>query len=470
MVGGYNLNTKNNIVVIGDIFLDEYIFGNINRISPEAPVQILNEKNIEYRLGGAANLAANIKNLGSKVLLISTCGSDNEAKEIKKLLKKRNIKNKVFINKKYSTIKKTRFVSLYPNKQQILRVDREMEDSNFNIEIDSSIRSIISKAKLVLISDYGKGFVKNISSIKKLCKLHKIKILIDPKGDDFKKYSGVYLLKPNLKEFINIVGKYKSESEFNRKAIKLCKSLNLNYLLITSGSNGVYLCHKNSIMHYPNLKKVEVFDVTGAGDTLLAALGYMISRNENINNSINFSLSAASISVSKFGTSLANIEEIFQINKEFPKSNIRPFIKYISNLKKNNTIVMTNGCFDILHAGHIHFFKEAKSKGDILIVAVNDDYSVKLNKGKNRPINSLKDRKKVLSSISYIDYIIDFSEKDPSKLILELNPNILVKGSDYKINQIINYKKILKKGIQISLIEHYNNKSTSNIIKNINNL
>ena len=463
------LLSKSKILVFGDVMLDRYVSGSVDRVSPEAPVPVLKPIKEEIRLGGAANVALNLSSLGSKVSLIGITGKDSSSKQISNLIKENKIKNEL-VHSSLPTITKLRLLS---SKQQLLRVDNEEEFTKNDWQsakrrFDKSIG--LSSSNLLIISDYGKGTLQDIPAlIKKAKKLNKM-VLVDPKGNNFSKYKGADIITPNFSEFIGEVGPVGSEREISSKAKSLIKSLNLGALLVTRGSEGMTLFkkEKNKIdrSNFPTQAK-EVFDVSGAGDTVIASLAAALSAGFDISSAVKLANVAAGIVVGKSGTATAYLSEIEpQFSDDDLVFSLGEVKKYSSILKKNNKkVVFTNGCFDILHAGHVHYLEQAKKMGDELVVGLNSDSSVKALKGKKRPINNLQHRAKVLSSLRCVDKIVSFEDETPIKLIKAIKPDVLVKGGDYKVKDVVGHKDVGSWGGKVKIIPMVPGLSTTNIIK-----
>ena len=464
--------SKGNVVVIGDIILDRYISGSVDRVSPEAPVPVLRPSTEEIRLGGAANVALNLSSLGAKATLIGVTGKDQPSKQIKELLKQNNIKSSI-TQSKLPTISKLRLLAA---QQQLIRIDNEEEflDEDWISSLSSYKKQIsLNKNKVLIISDYGKGTLKNIPIlIREAKKLNKI-ILIDPKGDDFTKYKSANIITPNFSEFQRVVGSIKNETDLTKKGKELIKFLKLDALLITRGSEGMTLLETLSgkIMRsdFPTEAK-DVFDVSGAGDTVIASIGAGLAGNFSLSDSIKLANIAAGIVVGKSGTATVSQSEIDPLlNRAESFLSIDEVKSYSQVLRQNNKkIVFTNGCFDILHAGHVEYLEAAKSLGDELIVGINSDDSVKALKGKGRPINKLTHRVKVLGSLKCVDKVVVFGDTTPIKLIKAIKPNVLVKGGDYKVKEIVGYQAVTKNGGSVVTIPLVEGLSTTNIISKMN--
>ena len=445
---------KKKITVIGDVMIDWYLHGESSRISPEAPVPVVKFKESKFQLGGAANVANNLKHLEIEPFLIGATGNDHFGSLLKEQLKAEKIKFNLLSEKSFQTICKQRLMS---SNQQLARIDYEQyfHGGKLTNTFNTFIKNI-AKTDLIIVSDYGKGTIFNARKLIQSAKKLKKKILIDPKGKDFTKYKGANLITPNKSEFENIMGKVGSKRDLANKAKKMLEHLNLESLIVTLGSEGMYVLKKSNkkiIGDFINAYPQEVFDVSGAGDTTISALGAALSEGNDIFSAAEFANLAASISVSKLGTSTVSIEEVTSL--ETSKGN------------KEQVIVFTNGCFDIIHSGHLDLLKEARSYGDKLIVGLNSDKSISKLKGPERPIIGQSERKKILLALKYVDEVIIFNEENPLKLIKKLKPSILVKGADYTKEQVIGGEFVESYGGQIKLVKLAKGKSTSNIINKI---
>ena len=445
---------KKKITVIGDVMIDWYLHGESSRISPEAPVPVVNFKESKFQLGGAANVANNLKHLEIEPFLIGAVGKDHFGLLLKEHLKAEKIKFNLLSEKSFQTICKQRLMS---SNQQLARIDYEQyfHASKLTNTFNTFIKNI-AKTDLIIVSDYGKGTVFNARKLIQSARKLKKKILIDPKGKDFKKYKGANLITPNKAEFENIMGKVGSKRDLVNKAKKMLEHLNLESLIVTLGSEGMYVLTKSNkkiIGDFINAYPQEVFDVSGAGDTTISALGAALSEGNDIFSAAEFANLAASISVSKLGTSTVSKDEVASL--EASKGN------------KEQVIVFTNGCFDIIHSGHLDLLKEARSYGDKLIVGLNSDKSISKLKGPERPIIDQSERKKILSALKFVDEVIIFNEENPLKLIKKLKPSILVKGADYTKEQVIGGEFVESYGGEIKLVKLTKGKSSSKIINKL---
>ena len=461
------------ILVVGDLMIDKYLWGECNRVSPEAPVQIINVKKETKVLGGAGNVANNLVSLGSSVEVLSVIGGCEISNELRELFNEINLSTDYLIEQKDRvTSKKTRIISA---QQQVIRYDIE-SDEVINKESEKKLieffKSIVNKFELVILSDYGKGVLTNsvVQEIIRIANSIGIKVIVDPKGSDYSKYSSAYLLTPNKKEASEATGINISDENSLKSALThLKESCKLNTSLITLSEDGIAI-FDDQFRSHPTVAK-EVFDVTGAGDTVIAALGYALATKQDIDSAVVLANLAAGVVVGKIGSATASFEEIISyesmLHHSSSEENIIPlkmFIKILNDLRKSkNKIVFTNGCFDILHVGHVKYLEKAKKLGDILIVGINSDSSVSRLKGEMRPINSLEDRSHIIASLKSVDYVIPFEEDTPIELIKAIVPDILAKGSDYKNKNVVG-EEIAKELVLIDFVE---GRSTSNTILKI---
>jgi len=461
------------ILVIGDLMIDKYLWGDCTRVSPEAPVQIINVKRETKVLGGAGNVAHNLVTLGSNVEVLSVIGGCEISNELRNLFRKINLGTDYLIEQKDRvTSKKTRIISAH---QQVIRYDIESDEDINKLSEQSLIdlyKSIINDFDLVVLSDYGKGVITNhvAQEVIRIANSFNIKVIVDPKGSDYSKYTSAYLLTPNKKEASEATGINISDQKSIKDALIHLKDFcKLNISLITLSEDGISLFDDQFRTH-PTVAR-EVFDVTGAGDTVIAALGYALAVKQDIDSAVILANLAAGVVVGKIGSATTSFKEIINYESLLNTSDCEAsvlslvaFIEILDNLRKSKKkVVFTNGCFDILHMGHVKYLEKAKKLGDILVVGINSDNSVARLKGKNRPINSLRDRSCVLASLKSVDYVIPFSEDTPIELITAIVPDILVKGGDYKNKEVVG-KDIAKELVLIDFIE---GKSTSNTIRRI---
>ena len=469
-----NLQNKSpRLLVIGDLMIDQYLWGSSERISPEAPVQVINIDRDSKVLGGAGNVVNNLKTLGAQVDIMSVVGSCEISSELMNLLEDIKVSTKFLITQKNRiSSKKTRIIA---SQQQVVRYDRESSD-DIDVESQKTIiktfNNIVNDYEVILLSDYGKGVLTNqlTQSLINTAKKYNKKVLVDPKGIDYLKYKGAFLLTPNKKEAsiatkINIL----DDASLTDAIIKLKSMCNLDISLITLSEHGIAI-YDEKLRTHPTAAK-EVFDVTGAGDTVLASLGFAIACGYSIDESVAFSNLAGGVVVGKIGSATATINEIIEYESSLNKSSSNKHIKSrieIANLSrelklKGKKIVFTNGCFDLLHAGHISYLETAKSFGDILILGLNSDRSVTSLKGMGRPINLEADRAYILAALEVVDYVVIFDEDTPYELIKSIEPHILVKGGDYKGKEVVG-RDIAD---NLKLVEFVDGKSSTKTIEKI---
>ena len=464
---------KPNILVIGDLMVDHYLWGTCDRISPEAPVQIIDIQNETKVLGGAGNVISNLLSLGAEVGVLSVVGDDSVAEEVKYLIDATDAKSFLILQKGRKTSKKSRIMA---SKSQVVRYDHESKN---NISFESTdkvyakLQQIVNGYDLILLSDYGKGVLTNdlTQRIIKIATLNNKKVIVDPKGKSYAKYAGAYFLTPNKKEAEVATGiKIDSEDSLRDALKELQKIASLEMSVITLSEDGIAVLKDKEVTVKPTVAK-EVFDVTGAGDTVLASLGYALAMTEDIFAALEFANLAAGVVVGKLGSATVTLDEIEDYKATLHKSSIDLHIKTVKEIKKvakrlrkqNKKIIFTNGCFDILHKGHVSYLNNAKALGDILIVGLNSDDSVKRLKGENRPINNHDDRAYILSALECVDYVVIFDEDTPYELIERVKPDILVKGADYEGKEVVG-SDIAKETVLIDFVE---GKSTTSTIEKI---
>jgi D-beta-D-heptose 7-phosphate kinase / D-beta-D-heptose 1-phosphate adenosyltransferase len=462
-------------LVVGDLMLDRYIFGEITRISPEAPIPILKKSNEQFRMGGAANVAANLSGLGIKTTIAGLIGKDINGENLTQLIREKLISTKGVIKSKGPTTTKTRIIS---GQQQIIRIDEE----EILLSLDkNSIKKILDLIKqrpsIIVISDYAKGLIslELMKSIVKTAKKMKIPVIADPKGNDLEKYKGVTALTPNKNEACTLTNnKGRNELALEKSLKKARREFDIEFIAMTQGDLGVKLITEKKIQTIPASKLKQVFDVSGAGDTIIAAIAVGMMANLTLQDSLEIANIAAGIVISKVGTTpiekhelINELEDGFHGDKNkliSEKDLLKKLSHHHINKKK---IGFTNGCFDILHAGHVSYLEQAKNKVDFLIVGLNSDKSVRKLKGNNRPFINESDRARVLCSLEAVDAVIIFDDDTPINLIKKIKPYFLIKGNDYSINQVVGHKEIKKWGGKVELIPLLQGRSSSKIIKKI---
>ena len=471
MISLSNINPK--ILVIGDLIIDHYLWGSCERISPEGPVQIIDVASESAVLGGAGNVVNNLHSLGALVDIISVVGECEASKELKELLSTINVNTQYLITQKDRvTSKKSRVIAA---QQQVVRFDRESTseiNNNSQTAILDVFKKIVSNYDVILLSDYGKGVLTFdlTQSLITIANENDKKLLVDPKGLDYSKYNSAYLLTPNKKEAseaTNII--IKDSASLTSALVKLKEQCNLACSLITLSEQGIAI-FDNELRSHPTVAR-EIFDVTGAGDTVLAALGFALSSNNNIDEAVKFANLASGVVIGKIGSATASLNEIIEYESSLHKSSSDAHIKTwdeISSIvrvlkNKNKKIIFTNGCFDILHSGHVKYLEKAKSFGDTLILGLNSDDSVQRLKGENRPINSQAERGYILASLEVIDYVVIFDDDTPLDLIKLIQPDVLVKGGDYEGQQVVG-EDIAK---ELKLVKFIEGNSSTKIIEKI---
>ena len=462
------------VLVLGDVMLDRYWFGAANRISPEAPVPVVKVQQNEERAGGAANVAMNIASLNVPIKLLGMTGQDEAAQALAKLLADQRIDCDFVRLDSHPTITKLRILSRH---QQLLRLD--FEENFHDVQSDellSRLQHYIAGYGALILSDYGKGTLSQVQQMIQIARQANVPVLIDPKGTDFERYRGATLLTPNMSEFEAVVGTCHSEQEIVDKGLALIKQFDLTALLVTRSEKGMTLIRpQQEAFHLPTQAQ-EVFDVTGAGDTVISVLGTAIADGRSLEEACYLANVAAGIVVGKLGTSTVSTVELENAihrrsENGFGIMSEQELKQAVAKAKaRGEKIVMTNGCFDILHPGHVSYLANARKLGDRLIVAVNSDASVKRLKGEQRPINNLETRMAVLAGLASVDWLVAFEEETPQRLISEILPDLLVKGGDYKPEEIAGSKEVWANGGDVKVLNFENGYSTSNIIKKIQSL
>ena len=454
-------------MVAGDVMLDRYLFGGTERISPEAPVPVVRVSETDDRAGGAANVAVNLAALGVDTTLIGVTGKDEEAAALKAVLEQQQINCRFEAVKNWPTTTKTRVQS---RGQQLIRLDREEQGLSGSDALPGFLQKALKSASAVVLSDYGKGALGNVSAMIDQCQKANIPVLVDPKGSEFDKYRGATVLTPNQSEFESVVGICESADELVARARTMIADLELGALLVTRSEKGMLLVEASDEPVFLSTRAREVFDVTGAGDTVIAVLAGALASGESLAAAAALSNFAAGLVVRKIGVASVSPSEIRAALHQRGQGG-RGLVSevdlaaMVSEAKlQDESIVMTNGCFDFLHAGHVAYLEEAKSLGDRLIVAVNDDESVRRLKGDGRPVNALQDRMAVLAGLAAVDWVVPFSEDTPARLIQMMLPDVLVKGGDYRPDEIAGAKDVLKNGGEVRVLAFREGHSSSNII------
>lgn len=462
------------ILVIGDLMIDHYLWGGCDRISPEAPVQVVDIARETTVLGGAGNVINNLVTLGARVSVAGVIGDDENGVELKNMLSSLGASCEgLIVQAGRKTSKKSRIIA---SNQQILRYDKESKDS---VESQSAqkviayVQRVMEGCDMVVLSDYGKGVITDavaqgvIASSKAKGK----KVLVDPKGKDYRKYSGAYLLTPNKKEASEATGiVIKDDGSLREALLSLKSTCDLQCSMITLSEDGIAI-YDETMRRYPTVAK-EVFDVTGAGDTVIASLSFALSCGLSIDEAAPFANHAAAVVVGKIGSATVTLDEIETYESSLHQSTSDAHIKSQSEIvaitqrlkREGKRVVFTNGCFDILHVGHVKYLQEAKSYGDVLIVGLNSDSSVRELKGPTRPVNPEADRAYILAALESVDYVVMFSDETPHELIKSIAPDILVKGGDYEGKSVVGAEF----SGELRLVQFVDGKSTTATISRIN--
>ena len=459
------------ILVAGDVMADTYWVGSTSRISPEAPVPVVRVEFEETRPGGAANVALNIVALGAQATLVGLIGDDSAGEELARLLEQRGIGHGLLRVAGAQTIRKLRVMS---RRQQLVRLDFEQDPAGLPVEgkVDG-LRSHLSTAHVLVLSDYAKGFLgtetpQMIDAARALGK----PVVVDPKGTDFQRYAGATVITPNLAEFEAVVGRCSDERSIVERGQNLREQLGLQALLVTRGEHGMTLLERGAEPLHLESQAREVFDVTGAGDTVVATLAAALGSGTPLREAVDLANTAAGLVVGKSGTATTTVGEILHARSASGSSDLLRKVVDRSALKEivaaakaaGKTAVMTNGCFDVLHAGHVDLLRRARELGDLLIVAVNDDASVRRLKGPSRPVNPLEHRLTVLGMLECVDYLVPFTEDTPESLYCAVLPQVLVKGGDYTAGDVAGGACVTAAGGRIAILDLVPGLSTTRIL------
>jgi D-beta-D-heptose 7-phosphate kinase / D-beta-D-heptose 1-phosphate adenosyltransferase len=459
--------SKLRVLVAGDAMLDEYWFGDTARISPEAPVPVVRAGTAEQRPGGAANVALNVAALGARTVLTAAVGRDDRGERLKGSLEQHGVRCELVRSATLPTIHKLRVLA---RNQQLLRVDAEQSLQSCAAELGAMFGKLVRQADAVILSDYAKGTLSRVAELIAAARAAGVPVLVDPKGTDFERYRGAYALTPNRAEFEAVVGPCADETDLKRKGEALRRELELELLLVTRGEQGMTLFEQGAEPLTLPTQAREVFDVTGAGDTVIALLGVGVAAGLDAPAAAALANLGASIVVGKIGVATVNRSELLRALHSRGSGGrglveLAELVALVTEAKvRGERVVLTNGCFDILHAGHVSYLEEAKSCGDRLIVAVNDDDSVRRLKGASRPVNSLADRMAVLAGLASVDWVVPFGEDTPAELIAKVLPDVLVKGGDYRVEQIAGGDSVLKNGGEVRVLGFKPGRSTSALI------
>ncbi len=461
------------VLVVGDAMLDRYWHGSSHRISAEAPVPVVDIDEVEDRPGGAANVALNLAALGSRSMLVAAIGRDEMGAILQTKLESAGIQCAFIQPAYYETITKLRIVS---QRQQLLRADFEKELTLEDNQLLDLVEPQLSRADILLLSDYDKGVLADPQSLINCARKSNVPVLVDPKLKNFGVYKGAMVLKPNRLELEQAVGVWQSEQEMVDKCQQLMHTLEIKALLVTRSAEGMTLLQPGmQEIHFPAQTR-EVSDVSGAGDTVISVLAAALGAGQQLADAVALSNVAAGMVCARAGIATISGPELRQEvatisgfeNGVMGEEQLCIAVREAH--KRGEKIVFTNGCFDILHAGHVDYLEEASSLGDHLIVAVNDDESVHNLKGEGRPINPIDRRMIILAGLVSVDWVVGFSENTPEKLLELLQPDILVKGGDYGVDGVVGAEIVKAYGGEVKVLKFVEDCSTSALVEKIRKL
>lgn len=459
------------LLVVGDVMLDRYWHGATSRISPEAPVPVVRVGEAEDRPGGAANVALNIASLGARAGLAGLVGNDDNAQRLEQRLNDSGVSTYFARNDAIPTITKLRVMS---RNQQLIRLDFEEGLGQVDpSQLTAQVETALPQADLMILSDYGKGTLSDVQRLIALGRSLDKRVLVDPKGSDFAKYRGASVITPNLMEFEAVMGHCPDDATLAARGEALRAELELEAVLVTRSEKGMTLvCEGHEPLHLPTRAR-EVYDVTGAGDTVIGVLGLALAAGHGWPEAMLLANLAAGLVVAKPGTATLSIAELYTAlhgNKlgEFGVIEESALVAAVKAAQgRGERVVMTNGCFDILHAGHVAYLEQARRLGERLIVAVNDDASVVRLKGPARPINPLMRRMQVLAGLGAVDWVVPFTEDTPQRLIEAVLPDVLVKGGDYHPDDIAGGEAVRAAGGEVRVLDFEDGVSTTAMISTI---
>jgi D-beta-D-heptose 7-phosphate kinase/D-beta-D-heptose 1-phosphate adenosyltransferase len=461
--------SKTRLLVVGDVMLDRYWHGATSRISPEAPVPVVRVDAEEARPGGAGNVALNVAALGAEATLLGLTGDDDMARLLEQQLGKRGVRCRFDRLERFATITKLRVVSRH---QQLIRLDFEDGFPGYDAgDLLADYARQVGQADVVVLSDYAKGTLREAPQFIAAARAAGRPVLVDPKGADFTRYRGATLLTPNLAELEAVVGRCPDEAAIVARGQGLMADCALEALLVTRGEHGMTLLARDRPpLHLPAQAR-EVYDITGAGDTVIAVLAAALAAGVPIESATALANTAAGIVVGKLGTACVTPAELHAVlggGGPAPRGVLdeeRLAGAIAAARARGETVVLTNGCFDILHAGHVAYLEEASRLGDRLVVAVNVDDTVRRLKGEGRPVNPLDSRLRVLAALACVDWVVPFSEDTPERLICRLRPDVLVKGGDHDPATIAGGDCVRAAGGQVRSLGYVEGVSTTRIIE-----
>jgi D-beta-D-heptose 7-phosphate kinase/D-beta-D-heptose 1-phosphate adenosyltransferase len=461
-----------NALVVGDVMLDRYLDGSVHRISPEAPVPVVALTREWTRSGGAGNVAASLAGLGCRVTILGLTGDDREAELLRHSLAQASVDpSEILSHRTLRTITKTRVVS--QGQHQLIRLDQDGDRAAFEEAsrlLEARAIEMVSRHDVVVLSDYGKGVLSTalLRHVIESARRRGIPCLVDPKRTDFRAYAGATLLTPNLQEASRSVGQpLEGDADIGKACLRLREELALDHMLITRGAEGMSLATGSGVEHFPAEVR-EVADVTGAGDTVVAVLAARLGVGQSIQESCRAASVGAGIAVSHAGCYVVKQDELDRALQGIsPKIRMPEDARAWASEQRrgHKKIVFTNGCFDILHAGHLYSLEQARKMGDLLVVGLNSDNSVRANKGPTRPVVDQKHRARLLAGLACVDLVVVFDEPTPERLIRMVGPDVLVKGGDYTLDQVVGAEFVLGRGGKVTTIPLVPGLSTTQILR-----
>ena len=459
------------VMVVGDLLLDRYWYGATRRISPEAPVPVVLVDAVEERVGGAANVAANAAALDATVLLVGIAGEDAAGERLEELCRAAAIEPIFAARAGHETVVKLRVVSQH---QQLVRLDFERPaPPDLGDEVAALVAKHIERCDVVVVSDYAKGATSRVQEVIATARAAGKRVIVDPKGVDFARYAGASLITPNLQEFEAVVGAWYNDDELAAKAAALCQRFEFEAMLVTRGDAGMSLVRPGQAPLHLDARSRDVFDVTGAGDTVCAVAAVALAAGLDLANAVALANVAAGVVVGKFGAANVSIEEldIALTARDGARRGVLSVDELLDERtqakRRGEIVVMTNGCFDLLHEGHVRYLREAKALGTRLVVAVNDDASVAALKGPSRPLNPLASRMYMLSALDMVDWVVPFGGETPRELIARVLPDVLVKGGDYQVGAIAGAAEVQAVGGRVTTVSFHDGFSTTSLLDRI---
>ncbi|MCB1748177.1 MAG: bifunctional D-glycero-beta-D-manno-heptose-7-phosphate kinase/D-glycero-beta-D-manno-heptose 1-phosphate adenylyltransferase HldE [Gammaproteobacteria bacterium] len=461
--------TRARVLVVGDLILDRYWHGATRRISPEAPVPVVHVQQSVERVGGAANVAANVIALGGQAMLVGIVGGDAAGATLATLCRDQGIEPGFVVVDDEETIVKLRVVSQH---QQLVRVDFERDYmGSYGGRVLELFAARLADCDIVVLSDYGKGTLADAAQFIERATAAGKPVIVDPKGSDFLRYKGASVLTPNLHEFETVVGRCADDADLVAKGAALVGRVGVGTVLVTRGEAGMSLVDADGLVRHVPAEAHDVFDVTGAGDTVCGVMATALAAGAELAEAVSLANAAAGIVVGKFGAATVSADELDRALAR--RADVRRGVVDRASLlvacrdarRRGDRIVFTNGCFDILHEGHVRYLAEARTLGQRLVVAVNDDASVARLKGAGRPVNPLAARMAVLAALEVVDWVVPFTEDTPRQLVAELAPDVLVKGGDYRVEDIAGGDEVRAAGGEVVVLEYHEGCSTSAIIE-----